>query len=134
MEVTLYFKVYHQSYGSSFTSVATFLQKNTSGFPSSVPHGMRVRDSPMGPIKYISSHRDPVVSQGSMGAMTLLWHQGGLDLSKGREFHPCRPTCSYLKDGYFPEQVWQFRVNVHFQTLPTRNAHYKISLGMKICA
>ena len=44
------------------------------------------------------------------------------------------PTCSPHNDGSFPKHVWQFRVNIIFQTLPTRNAQYIISFGMKICA
>ena len=62
MDIILLPKLYHPSNGSSFTSVSTYLQKNTSGSPSSNPNVVRVRDSYMGPIMPLSPHREGVVS------------------------------------------------------------------------
>ena len=42
----------------------------------------------MGPIMPLSSHREAIVSQGSMGKMPLLWHLVGQVLSERRQFHP----------------------------------------------
>lgn len=132
MEIILSFKVYHPSYGSFFTSASTYLLKKTSGFTSSNTIFEKMRVSNLGHITHLSSYRQPVVSQSLMGVMPLLWKHGGLHLSEGRQFQTLWPTCSQQNDGFFPKHGWQFRVNVVFQTVLTRNEVYKISFGI-IC-
>ena len=58
MEIILFVKMYHPSDGSSFTSVSTYLQNNSSGYPSSNPRGVRVRASHMGPKTPLSSFNE----------------------------------------------------------------------------
>ena len=87
----------------------------------------------MGPITPLSSHREAVVSQGSMGVMTLPWQAVGLDFNwEGSSTHS-GSSCSLKNDEPFPEHVWHFRFNVVFQTLHPTNPQYKISFGKKIC-
>ena len=71
MKILLFIKLYHPSDGSSFTSVSTYLHNHSSGCPSFKPQGVRVSCSHMGPIMPLSTHREAVVSQGSMGLMPL---------------------------------------------------------------
>ena len=59
--------------GSSITSVSINLQNKSSGCPSQNPQGVRLRVSHMGSIMPVSSHREAVVSQGSMVIMPLPW-------------------------------------------------------------
>jgi len=85
IEITLLLKFYHPFDGSSFTSVSTYFQNNISDCPLSNPRDVRFGTSHMGPIMALFSHREPVVSQGSMGIMPLLWQCIGMDFSEGRQ-------------------------------------------------
>ena len=80
MEIILLVKLYHTSDGSSFTSVSTYDQNNSSGCSPSNTHGVRVRASHMGPITHLYSHREAVVLQGSMGVLPLPWQHFGHEL------------------------------------------------------
>ena len=49
MEIIVFFKVYHPTDESFFTSLSTYLQKNTSGCVSSIPQGVRIELATWGP-------------------------------------------------------------------------------------
>ena len=75
MEIILFVKFYHTSDGSSFTSVSTYLQNNSSGCPSYKPRCFRVSASQMCSNMPLFPHREGILSQGSMGIMSLLGNQ-----------------------------------------------------------
>ena len=87
--------------GSSFTSVSTYFQNNSSECRSSNPRGVRVRASHIGPNTPLSSHREAVVSQGSMGVLRLLLQPIGLDFSELMQFPHSGLICSLHNDGSF---------------------------------
>ena len=81
MDIIHFVKFYHPTNGSSLTSVSTYLQKNSSGFPLHKPRCVRLRDAHMGPNTPFSSQREAVVSQDFMGTIPLPWQPVGLDIS-----------------------------------------------------
>ena len=91
MEIILFFKVYHPSNGSSFTLVSTYFQNNSLGCQWSNPRGVIVTFYHMGPITPLSSHREPIVSQGFMGIIPFPGQPICLDLSEGRQPHILGP-------------------------------------------
>lgn len=133
LEIILFNKMYHPSYGSSFTSVSTYLQKNRSRWPSSNTWGMRVRAS------HMPSQRSSPLTEWQLGHK-VWWvscHWGGYQLAwsfqgEGNTTHS-GPTCYLHKYGSFPEHEWQFWVHSICQKLHPRNTHYKLSVGKKIC-
>ena len=88
IEIIHLVKLFQPSDGSSFTSVSTYLHNQGSGNKSTNPRIVRVRASHMGPITPLSSHRDTVVSQGSMGIMPFPLEPAGLYLSVERKLRP----------------------------------------------
>ena len=67
MDMILLVKLYHPSDGSSFTSVSTYIQNNSSDFPSSIPSSGILRASHMPPNTHLSSSRVAFGPQGLMG-------------------------------------------------------------------
>ena len=86
-EIILYIKLDHISEGSHSTSISTYLQNNSSSCLMNNPENVRVRDSQMDPNKSLYYHSESVVSQGLIGTMPLLWQEGGLGISEGRQLH-----------------------------------------------
>ena len=73
MEKIQFGKLCHPSDGLSSTSVSTYLQNNVSGCPQSNPQCVRLRAAQIWPIAPLYSHRETIVTQGSIGIMTLPW-------------------------------------------------------------
>lgn len=57
LEIIPFIKLYNPHYGSSFTWVSTYLQKEELSVTIVQPFGVRIRDSHMGPKKPLSTHR-----------------------------------------------------------------------------
>ena len=68
MEIILLIKMYHTSDATSFTSVSTYFQNNSTGCQSSNPQGVRVRASNVLSHMHLISHRVAVGPQGSMAS------------------------------------------------------------------
>ena len=88
MEKIFFLKMYHTSDATSFTSVSTYLQNNSTGCQSSNPGGVRVRVSHVLPHTHLTSHRVAVGPQGSKGIIPMPWKPIVLELSGGRQLCP----------------------------------------------
>ena len=73
LEIILIVEFYNTSDGSSFTSVSTYFQKKSSGCLSYNPRSVWMSAFYMGSKTHLSSQRETVVSQDSMGIIPLPW-------------------------------------------------------------
>ena len=76
MEIIQFVKLYHPSDGSSFTSVSTYLQNNSSGRPSFNPRGVRMTFSHgihHTPLFSQTGCFDPMLDGCNIMAMATIW-------------------------------------------------------------
>ena len=95
--------------------------------------GGSVRASQLGPIICLSSHREAFVSQGLRVSCHCHGNQLDWNFQRVGNSTLSGPTWSLHDDGFFPEHIWHYSVNMAFQTLHPRNIRYKIYFGKKIC-
>ena len=106
-------------------------EKNLS-VPINKPSMCEGKSSQMGWNTPLCSHRDAIVSKGSMGITPLPWQRLGLEYSDGSHTAHSGPTWPLNIDGLIHEHVWHFGVNVVVQKLHPMNTQNQISFGMSI--
>ena len=117
LEIILFRKLHHPSDGSSFTSVSTYFQKNSSGRPSSNTRCAKVRTyqmeaqtCPFAPTVRQLCNNVPWASCHCLGnKFPWTFQRESISAHSG-------PSCYLHKDGSFLKHMRHFSVHVVFQT------------------